>query len=84
MSTSFNGLPSQAANKMCKAAVLCLRLQTKSERGDVILHILFFFFFSRSDGNTDLSTFGLEKLLKHLYQDLNSPGLFMMIYSRMT
>lgn len=46
MSTSFNGLPSQAANKMCKAAVLCLRLQTKSERGDVILHILFFFFFS--------------------------------------
>lgn len=79
MSTSLNGLPSQAANKMCKVAVLCLRLQTKSERGDVILHF-FFFFFSRTDGNTDLSTFGLEKLLKHLYQDLNSPGLFMMIF----
>lgn len=69
----------------CVKQQFCVSGCKQNLKGEMLFSIFFFFFFfSRSDGNTDLSTFGLEKLLKHLYQDLNSSGLFMMIYSRMT
>lgn len=54
---------------MLKLVALCIRSQTKSERVDFTVN-----FFSVRQKTTQ--HIGLEKLLKNLYQALNSSGLF--------